>query len=82
MVLTFHGRYPAGFVYVFLGMYHMTDHGANIRLAQYIFAGIYLVSLLVIFDIYRRVKKVRIVSLDSDIKSNYYSNLTTYLMIL
>lgn len=50
--------YPAGFVYVFSALYYMTEHGTNIRLAQYIFAGIYLISLLVIFDIYRRVRKV------------------------
>lgn len=50
--------YPAGFVYVFSALYYMTEHGTNICLAQYIFAGIYLLSLLVIFDIYRRVRKV------------------------
>lgn len=50
--------YPAGFVYIFTGLYYLTDHGKDIRMAQYIFAGIYLVSLIVIFDIYRRVEKV------------------------
>lgn len=54
----FFSRYPAGFVYIFTGLYYLTDHGKDVRLAQYIFAGIYLISLLVIFDIYRRVKKV------------------------
>ena len=51
-------RYPAGFVYVYLVLYYITSHGVNIRLAQYIFAALYMISLLVIFDIYRRAKKV------------------------
>ena len=51
-------RYPAGFVYVFTVLYYATDHGANIRLAQYIFAFFYLVTLLLVFQIYNRTKKV------------------------
>ncbi|XP_052819413.1 dol-P-Man:Man(5)GlcNAc(2)-PP-Dol alpha-1,3-mannosyltransferase-like [Mya arenaria] len=50
--------YPAGFVYIFTGLYHLTDHGANIRLAQYCFAALYILTLLVVFDIYRKVRKV------------------------
>eukprot|EP00106_Octopus_bimaculoides_P010018 XP_014777460.1 PREDICTED: dol-P-Man:Man(5)GlcNAc(2)-PP-Dol alpha-1,3-mannosyltransferase-like [Octopus bimaculoides] len=50
--------YPAGFVYIFLGLYHLTEKGTNIRLAQYIFAAIYLVTLLVVFDIYRQSKRI------------------------
>ncbi|XP_022090013.1 dol-P-Man:Man(5)GlcNAc(2)-PP-Dol alpha-1,3-mannosyltransferase-like [Acanthaster planci] len=50
--------YPAGFVYIFLGMYYITDKGTNIRLAQYIFAGLYLATLLLVFRIYSRTKKV------------------------
>lgn len=51
-------RYPAGFVYVFTALYYITNHGANIRLGQYIFAVFYLVSLLLVFRIYNRTKKV------------------------
>ncbi|XP_053379232.1 dol-P-Man:Man(5)GlcNAc(2)-PP-Dol alpha-1,3-mannosyltransferase-like [Mercenaria mercenaria] len=50
--------YPAGFVYIFSGLYYLTDYGKDLQMAQYIFAGLYLTSLLVVFDIYRRVKKV------------------------
>ncbi|WAR14732.1 ALG3-like protein [Mya arenaria] len=50
--------YPAGFVYIFTGFYHLTEHGANIRLAQYCFAALYILTLLVVFDIYRKVRKV------------------------
>jgi alpha-1,3-mannosyltransferase len=47
-------------VYIFSVLYYLTDHGKDLRAAQYIFAVLYLLSLFVIFDIYRRVKKVGI----------------------
>ncbi|NWZ32222.1 ALG3 mannosyltransferase, partial [Asarcornis scutulata] len=50
--------YPAGFVYIFLGLYYATGRGADIRLAQYIFAGLYLLNLLLVFRIYCRTNKV------------------------
>ncbi|XP_074859969.1 dol-P-Man:Man(5)GlcNAc(2)-PP-Dol alpha-1,3-mannosyltransferase isoform X2 [Carettochelys insculpta] len=50
--------YPAGFVYIFLGLYYLTSHGTNIRLAQYFFAALYLVTLLLVFRIYSQTKKV------------------------
>uniref|UniRef100_A0A8B9SPS6 Dol-P-Man:Man(5)GlcNAc(2)-PP-Dol alpha-1,3-mannosyltransferase n=2 Tax=Anas platyrhynchos TaxID=8839 RepID=A0A8B9SPS6_ANAPL len=50
--------YPAGFVYIFLGLYYATGRGADVRLAQYIFAGLYLLNLLLVFRIYCRTNKV------------------------
>ncbi|XP_068593927.1 dol-P-Man:Man(5)GlcNAc(2)-PP-Dol alpha-1,3-mannosyltransferase [Cebidichthys violaceus] len=50
--------YPAGFVYVFTALYYVTGRGANVRLAQYIFAAFYLVTLLLVFRVYDRTKKV------------------------
>uniref|UniRef100_A0A672RU66 Dol-P-Man:Man(5)GlcNAc(2)-PP-Dol alpha-1,3-mannosyltransferase n=1 Tax=Sinocyclocheilus grahami TaxID=75366 RepID=A0A672RU66_SINGR len=50
--------YPAGFVYIFTGLYYLTDHGQNIRLSQYVFAVFYLITLLLVFRIYHRTKKV------------------------
>lgn len=50
--------YPAGFVYIFLGLYHVTARGSDIRLAQYLFAGLYLLNLLLVFRIYCRTNKV------------------------
>ncbi|XP_066565934.1 dol-P-Man:Man(5)GlcNAc(2)-PP-Dol alpha-1,3-mannosyltransferase [Amia ocellicauda] len=50
--------YPAGFVYIFTVLYYVTGHGVNIRLAQYIFAAFYLVTLLLVFRIYHRTQKV------------------------
>ena len=52
-------RYPAGFVYIFMGLYYVTERGTNIRLAQYIFAGFYILTLIAVFNIYRQVKRVR-----------------------
>lgn len=50
--------YPAGFVYIFTALYYVTNHGVNIRLAQYLFAVFYLLTLLLVFRIYHRTKKV------------------------
>ncbi|XP_071445125.1 lethal(2)neighbour of tid protein [Hetaerina americana] len=50
--------YPAGFVYIFTILYYLTDHGKNIQMAQYIFAGFYLLVLLLVFRIYMKTKKV------------------------
>ncbi|KAM3865947.1 dol-P-Man:Man(5)GlcNAc(2)-PP-Dol alpha-1,3-mannosyltransferase [Diretmus argenteus] len=50
--------YPAGFVYIFTALYYITGHGVNIRLGQYIFAVFYLITLLLVFRIYHRTKKV------------------------
>ncbi|KAM8838693.1 dol-P-Man:Man(5)GlcNAc(2)-PP-Dol alpha-1,3-mannosyltransferase [Synchiropus picturatus] len=50
--------YPAGFVYIFTALYYMTSSGVNIRLGQYIFALFYLITLLLVFRIYYRTKKV------------------------
>ncbi|XP_076837236.1 dol-P-Man:Man(5)GlcNAc(2)-PP-Dol alpha-1,3-mannosyltransferase [Brachyhypopomus gauderio] len=50
--------YPAGFVYIFTALYYITDHGLNIRLGQYVFAGFYLITLLLVFRIYHRTRKV------------------------
>ncbi|KAG9343176.1 hypothetical protein JZ751_014153 [Albula glossodonta] len=50
--------YPAGFVYIFTALYYATDHGANIRTGQYLFAVFYLLNLLLVFRIYHRTQKV------------------------
>ena len=48
--------YPAGFVYVFLGLYYATDHGMDIFRAQLIFFAFYLIMLAIVFMIYQRCK--------------------------
>ncbi|KAI9243367.1 dolichyl-P-Man:Man(5)GlcNAc(2)-PP-dolichyl mannosyltransferase [Phascolomyces articulosus] len=50
--------YPAGFVYIYSFLYYITDHGKNIRLAQYLFEGLYLATQFVVFVIYSKSKKL------------------------
>lgn len=50
-------RYPAGFVYIFMGLYYLTSLGSNIKLAQYIYIVLYLLTILLVFNIYRKVCK-------------------------
>nr|XP_028699730.1 dol-P-Man:Man(5)GlcNAc(2)-PP-Dol alpha-1,3-mannosyltransferase isoform X1 [Macaca mulatta] len=51
-------RYPAGFVYIFMGLYYATGRGTDIRMAQNIFAVLYLATLLLVFLIYHQTCKV------------------------
>lgn len=50
--------YPAGFVYIFALLYYLTGHGANIKLAQYLFVGLYLLTLCLVFSLYNKTRKV------------------------
>lgn len=50
--------YPAGFVYIYSIFYYLTDHGRNIRLAQYCFVGIYLLQMYLVLKIYTKSRKV------------------------
>lgn len=52
--------YPAGHVWFFLILYGLTGRGSNISLAQFIYACIYIINLIVVYKIYshHRVKQV------------------------
>ncbi|KAK9763323.1 dolichyl-P-Man:Man(5)GlcNAc(2)-PP-dolichol alpha-1,3-mannosyltransferase [Basidiobolus ranarum] len=50
--------YPAGFVYIYSGLYYLTANGQNIFRAQLCFAGLYLVTLLVVLRIYHKIEKM------------------------
>ncbi|XP_075540210.1 alg3, alpha-1,3- mannosyltransferase isoform X1 [Dermacentor variabilis] len=50
--------YPAGFVYIFMALYYITGHGTNIPLAQYLYAGLYLFTLCLVFSLYNKTCKV------------------------
>uniref|UniRef100_A0A0P4W8A6 dolichyl-P-Man:Man5GlcNAc2-PP-dolichol alpha-1,3-mannosyltransferase n=1 Tax=Scylla olivacea TaxID=85551 RepID=A0A0P4W8A6_SCYOL len=50
--------YPAGFVYFFLGLYHLTGRGTNIHLAQYIFAFLYIVLLALVCRLFHKSQKM------------------------
>jgi len=46
--------YPAAHVYTYTALYHITDEGKNIFLAQQIFAGLYLATLALVMACYRK----------------------------
>merc|ERR1719445_2102552 len=50
--------YPAGFVWIYMGLYYITSQGSNIMLAQYIFAILYVINLGLVFRILVRTRKV------------------------
>ncbi|KAF9361534.1 dolichyl-P-Man:Man(5)GlcNAc(2)-PP-dolichol alpha-1,3-mannosyltransferase [Mortierella sp. AD094] len=50
--------YPAGFVYIYSVMYYVTDLGKNILKGQWIFMGLYLLNLGVVFTIYSKDKTI------------------------
>jgi alpha-1,3-mannosyltransferase len=48
--------YPAVHVYIYRGLYALTNHGTDIQLAQIIFGLVYLVTLAVVMACYRVAK--------------------------
>ncbi|CAO3569990.1 unnamed protein product [Mortierella alpina] len=50
--------YPAGFVYIYSALYYLTDLGRNVLRGQWVFMGIYLLTLGVVFAIYSKDKSV------------------------
>ena len=50
--------YPAGFVWIFTAFYHLTAAGTNIRVAQYLFLGLYIAFLGLVFRILLRSEKL------------------------
>ena len=50
--------YPAGHLYVYTLLYFLTNNGTNILCAQYIFAFIYLITLIAVFRIYLKHQMV------------------------
>ncbi|CAF0716464.1 unnamed protein product [Brachionus calyciflorus] len=55
--------YPAGFVYLYTALYWITNHGINVRLAQFIYIIFYLVFISLVFLIYTKTRKVPPVAL-------------------
>ncbi len=50
--------YPAAHVYIYSGLYRLTDGGKDIQKAQIIFAGLYLGVLSLVMACYRKAKVV------------------------
>jgi len=48
--------YPGAHVWIYKQLYKWTDEGRDIALAQYIFAGVYLLTLGVVFQCYRKAR--------------------------
>lgn len=48
--------YPAAHVYIYWVLYHITDQGRNILLAQGIFAGLYLGTVALVMSCYKKAK--------------------------
>lgn len=48
--------YPAAHVYIYTGLYYLTNYGKDILLAQQLFAGLYLVNLAVVMSCYWKAK--------------------------
>ncbi|KXT02123.1 hypothetical protein AC579_855 [Pseudocercospora musae] len=46
--------YPAAHVYIYHALHNLTDSGQNIFLAQVLFAGLYLFTLWIVIQTYRR----------------------------
>ena len=44
--------YPAGHVYIFTGLYYMTNYGKDIFLAQCIFLAVYVAQIYILTKIY------------------------------
>jgi alpha-1,3-mannosyltransferase len=48
--------YPGAHVYIYRVLYSLTDHGQDIKTAQFIFAGLYIATLGLVMSSYRLVK--------------------------
>ncbi|KAJ2555513.1 dolichyl-P-Man:Man(5)GlcNAc(2)-PP-dolichol alpha-1,3-mannosyltransferase [Coemansia sp. RSA 1933] len=50
--------YPAGFVWIFGALQLISDGGMDIRLVQYVFMALYLITLITVLAIYSRAQSV------------------------
>lgn len=48
--------YPAAHVYIYTGLYYLTNKGKDIFLAQQLFGGLYLITLAVVMACYWKAK--------------------------
>lgn len=62
--------YPAGHLYVFYLLKEFTDEGANIRAAQYMFVGIYLAQLMLVYKLYSHKRSLKVSPLYSRFELN------------
>lgn len=48
--------YPGAHVWIYTQLYRLTDKGRDVQRAQYIFALVYLATLALVFQCYRKAK--------------------------
>jgi alpha-1,3-mannosyltransferase len=48
--------YPGAHVWIYKQLYKMTDEGRDVQRAQYIFALVYLGTLALVFQCYRKAR--------------------------
>ena len=48
--------YPASHVYIYTGLYYLTNEGKDIALAQALFAVLYMATLSLVISCYRQAK--------------------------
>lgn len=48
--------YPGAHVWIYTQLYRLTHQGADVQRAQYIFALLYLATLALVFQCYRKAK--------------------------
>lgn len=74
--------YPGAHVYVYRTLYALTDEGRDVRLAQMLFAGLYVAVLLVVMACYRLAKvswnSIRSILFPSPRVSFFYAYLASY----
>jgi len=46
--------YPAGFMYIFTGLFYATEKGVNVRRAQLIFGCLYFVYMVYVYRTYAK----------------------------
>ncbi|KAA1124448.1 dolichyl-P-Man:Man(5)GlcNAc(2)-PP-dolichol alpha-1,3-mannosyltransferase [Puccinia graminis f. sp. tritici] len=51
-------NYPAGFVHVYSVLYSLTQQGQDVKLAQYLFGAIYLITMGCVLAIYKRCESL------------------------
>jgi len=50
--------YPGGFVWIYMILYYLTSQGQNILVGQYIFCGLYVLNLALVFRILVKTNKL------------------------
>merc|ERR1712129_380862 len=50
--------YPAGHLYIYTALYHVTEHGQSIHTAQVVFAALWVLALGLVLHVARRSRMI------------------------